>query len=153
MENLKESKEKSGNGAHANHKPPTLRNLLVGDTPTKIPCQVSQTVQAVVGEGESEKALQTDLSSDGQTSESSSQRGRLEVPAEQRSGKVGSCEEVKRAGQEKTSDTVSSTTVPGNLRSVDGQVGSDGAAETLLGEELCGIGGLRVGCGESNRVC
>jgi hypothetical protein len=114
---------------------------------------VSETVQAVVGKRESEEALQTDLGGDGQPSESSSQRGRLEVPAEQGSGEVGSCEEVKRAGQDKTSDTVSGTTIPGDLRAVDGQVGSDGAAETLLSEELCGIGGLRVGCGESIRVC
>lgn len=142
--NLQKSEVKSASHAEANNSPASLDNHFVVDTPAGIPCQVSETVHAVVGERESEEALEADLCGSRETSKSSSQRGRLEVPAEQGSSEVGGCEEVQGARQDNSSNSVKTTEVPRNLGFVDGKVGRNGASQTLLGEELSGIGGSRA---------
>lgn len=150
--NLQKSKVKSANHAEADNSPAGLNNHLVVDTTTGIPCQVSETVHAVVGEGKSEDALEADLCGRRETSESSSQRGRLEVPAEQGSSEVGGCEEVQGARQDDSSDSVKTAEIPRNLGSVDGKVGRNRTSQTLLGEELSGIGGSRTGSVVSCRI-
>lgn len=67
------------------------------------------------------------------------------MPAEVRSDEVGGTEEVEAAGEEGACDAVQAGEVPCDLRSVDGEVRSDGALEALFGEDL--VAGFAVGHG------
>lgn len=106
---------------------------------------MTDAIHAVKSEGEREGTLEEDLGGDGESGESGGQGGRLEVPAEQGGSEVSSGEEIHTTGEGETGDTVESGGVPGDLGTVDGQVGRDGAVETLLRKDLGGI--FRVGGG------
>lgn len=70
------------------------------------------------------------------------------MPPEQRGNQVGKAEEVKRPREQRTRDTVQRAGIPGDLRSVDGQVRAHGSAKPLGGED----GGVRrdgFGCDRS----
>ena len=72
-----ESESKGTEDAQAHHSPTRLDDLLVGNSPTKIPDQVTDSVKAVVGEGKSHNTLEKDLGDNGKGSESSGHGGRL----------------------------------------------------------------------------
>lgn len=55
------------------------------------------------------------------------------MPAKQGGDDVGGGEEVDGAAEEGPGDSVEPREVPGYLRFVDGEVGGDGAEETLGG--------------------
>lgn len=103
---------------------------------------MSQAIKGVVGEWECHSSLESDLGGDGESAKSSSQRGRLEMPAKQWGGEVCGSEEVERARHGKTGKTVGSTTNPGDLGLVDGKVGRDRAVQSLLGEEPVRVGSV-----------
>lgn len=139
------SKEKSASNTQAHHGPAGPDDLLVGDSATKIPHQVTQAVHAVESERESQGALDKNLGGDGKSSESGDQGGRFQVPPKQRSGKVGGREKVQASRQSNTGDTVETTGVPGNLRAIDGKVRGDGASQSLLLKDLGRVGSVRSG--------
>lgn len=145
-----QSKNQSANRTQANHSPAGLDDLGVGETATGIPDQVTNTVHAVVGERHGHGSLEEDLGEDREGTEGGNGGGRAEVPAEHGRSEVGSRIEVEAAGQGDTGDTVQTTADPGDLGLVDGKVGSDGAAQTLLSKELVGVGGGRAGSSLSN---
>ena len=94
----------------------------------------------MVGKREGNGTLESDLGEKRQSAEGSGDRGGLEMPAEQWGGEVCSGEEVEAARQSNSGKTVGSTANPGDLGTVDGKVGRDRAVQTLLGEDLSGIG-------------
>jgi hypothetical protein len=106
---------------------------------------MAETVHAVVGEGEGEGALEEDLGKDGHGTHGSSHGGRLEMPSESGGDEISGGPEVEGAGEGDTSDTVQRGANPANLGLVDGKVGSDGAAETLLNEDLGWVLGVGRG--------
>lgn len=139
-----ESKSKGAGDAQAHDGPTGLDNGGVGETGTGVPEQVTKAVQAVVGEGEGHDGLEHDLGGDRESTKSGNQRGRLQVPAKEGRGKVGSREEVERAGESDTANTVQGGQDPANLRTVDTQVRRDWAVQALLGQDLSrvlGVGG------------
>lgn len=58
------------------------------------------------------------------------------MPSEGRSGKVRNAEEIEAAAEDDSGDTVDGRRVPSDLGAVDGEVGGDGAAETLFDEDF-----------------
>lgn len=102
-------------------------------------------VERVVGKRQSEEGLDADLGDCPERSERRSKRGGVEVPPEHGGREVGGCEEVEGPREHDSRDTVRGGAEPGDLGSVDGEVGGDGAAGALLGEDLGGIGGLCAG--------
>lgn len=138
-------KDKSTQGTQAHDCPARLDDLLIGDSTTKIPNQVADTVHAVVDEGEGHQTLEADLGDERKGSEGSGHGGGFEVPAQHGSGEVCSRVEVQAAGEDETGDTVSATADPGDLGTVDGKVRRDRAILALLGEDLSRIRGVGGG--------
>lgn len=103
---------------------------------------MTDAVHAVVNEGEGHDTLQADLGKERKGTESSSHGSRVKVPAQHRRGKVRTSVEVHDTGQHDTGDTVTTTTNPGNLGTVDSKVGRDRTVPTLLGEDLSRIRGV-----------
>ena len=133
---LQKSEYQAAQDAESNNGPASNLDLLVGQAHASIPHQVSQAVEAVVGEREGGDKLGQDLKSSGPGSESSSKAARLEVPTKGRSDQVGETEGVESAVKSDAGDTVESGAVPGDLRLVDAQVRRDGAVQALLGQDL-----------------
>lgn len=142
-----ESKEKSASNTQADHGPAGPDDLLVGDSATKIPDQVTHAVHAVESKRESHGALDQDLGGDGKGSESGDQRRRLQVPPKQRGSQIGGREKVQASRQSNSGDTVETTSVPGDLRTIDGKMRGNGAVQPLLLKDLGRVGGVRGGGG------
>lgn len=143
--NLQESQDQAAEDAQTDNGPASNLDLLVGQALAKIPHQVSQSVEAVVGEREASNELGEDLEGSGPGGESGSDRGALDVPAKGGGNQVGETKDVEGSGEGDAGDTVESGAVPGDLRTVDAQVRSNGAVQALLGQDL--LRGLRVGDG------
>lgn len=62
------------------------------------------------------------------------------MPAEERQEEVCGTEDVETPTKYRSGDPVEAGAIPGDLRAVDGEVGGDGAVETLLLED--GVGGV-----------
>lgn len=139
QDRLDQSKDERSDGSQSHGSPAALDDLLVGQSPSKIPNQVADAVEAVEGEGESNNVLGEELSSHGQGTEGSSDRSGLKVPSQQRSDKVSGSESVETARENGTGDTVGGRQIPGDLRAVDREMRGDRTVETLLGQQLGGI--------------
>lgn len=139
---LNQSKTDSASNAETNDSPASLNDGRVGQGTASVPDQVTDTVDAVVGERKGEGGLEEDLGRERESTEGSNHGGGLEVPSEGGGCKVGSGPEVEGAGESAAGDTVQGTTDPGDLGLVDGQVGSDRATETLLNQDLLGVLGV-----------
>lgn len=142
LKHSQESKDESTQGTQTHDCPTRLDNLLVGDSATKIPHQVTKAVQAVINEGKGQDAFKADLGEEREGTESGRHRSGLEVPAQHRRDKVCGREEVQPTGQNDTGDTVEATTNPGNLGTVDGKMWGDRTVPTLLSEDLSRVGGV-----------
>lgn len=57
----------------------------------------------------------------------------LQVPSEQRSGEVRGAEDVETAAEDGAGDSVEDGAVPGDLGTVDREMGGYGAVEALRG--------------------
>lgn len=101
---------------------------------------MSDSVPAVVGEWRSSDKLDADLGRDRKGSEGGRDGGRLEVETQERGGGVGGEVGVEGAGEGNASDAVEGGHDPGELGLVDAEMGRDGAAETLGGENLVALG-------------
>lgn len=141
--NLIESKSQSAGHAHGHNGPTRLDDNVVGQTTARIPHQVAEAVEGVVGEGEGHGSLEENLSSDGESTHGGNHGGGLEVPAESGRGEVCGGPQVERAGEGDTSDTVQGGADPADLGAVDAQVRRDGAGQALLDQDLGGV--LSVG--------
>lgn len=103
---------------------------------------MSHAVDGVEHERPSDQELEAALDGNGESRSGSHERGRLQVPAEKRGGKVADGGGVKSTGETGARDALPrGTAEPGLLLVVDLEVGRDGALETLLGEKLGGLGG------------
>lgn len=140
---LKQSKTNSTGNAEANNGPASLDNDRVGQATAKIPHQVADAVERVVGERKGQGSLEENLGGEREGTHGSNHGGRLKVPTESGGGKVGSSPEVERAGESDTADTVQGTADPADLGLVDGEMRSNRAGKTLLDEDLFGL--LSVG--------
>lgn len=88
MGNLQKSQNKAAEDAQSNNSPSGNLDLLVGDTLAHVPHQVTQAVEAVVGEGEADDELSQDGKSGRPRSKGSGKTGALKVPAKGRSDQV-----------------------------------------------------------------
>lgn len=75
-----------------------------------------------------------------QSTESSSNRGGFKVPSDDGRNEVSSSENVEAAWGDWAGDTMKSTSVPGDLRAIDGEMGRNWTLETLFGEDLGWVG-------------
>lgn len=98
-----------------------------------------QSIDAVVEERHREEGLQSHLHSNGPSSDSRHHRLRLKMPSKRRRSEVCETEEVERAGESDARYPIETRAVPSDLRAVDGEVGGDGALQTLFGEDFCGL--------------
>ena len=142
LKHSQKSEDEGTQGTQGHDCPTRLDDLLVGDSATKIPHQVTNTVHTVVNEGESHETLKADLGEERESTESGRHRSGLEVPAQHRRDEICGREKVQATGQQDTSDTVDATANPGNLGTVDGKVGGDRTVPTLLGEDLSWVRGV-----------
>lgn len=140
---LKQSKAHSASHTKADNSPTSFDDGRVGQSTTSVPDQVTNTVQAVVGERKGKGALEKDLSHERKSTERSDHCGRLEMPSESGGGEVSGGPEIEGAREGAAGDTVQRTTDPGDLGLVDRKVGSDGAAKTLLDKNLARVLGVR----------
>ncbi|KAI9777252.1 MAG: hypothetical protein M1839_008982 [Geoglossum umbratile] len=139
--------QRQGNRAchrQAHNCPPRPYNLLIQQLLPGIPDQMPNAIPAVIRKRQADKVLGSDLCGNGPGGKGGGDALGLEVPAEERGDEVGGGEEVERAAEERAADAVEGRAVPGDLRAVDGEVGRDGAAFALLGQD-----GVRGGRGES----
>lgn len=88
MGNLHKGQDQAAEDAQSNNSPAGDLDLLVGDALAQVPHQVSQTVEAVVGEGEAGDELSQDGKSGRPCSKGSGKTGALKVPAKGRSDEV-----------------------------------------------------------------
>lgn len=137
---LQESQRKGAHNTKANHEPTRLLHLLVGDHARGVPDQMPQAVERVVGERHGDGELGEGLEGERPRGEAGGEHGALEVPTDGGCDEVEDAEGVEAAGEGDAGDTVERRAVPGDLRLVDAEVGSDGAVEALLCEDL--VGGL-----------
>jgi hypothetical protein len=145
---LQESQRKRAHNAKPNHKPTRLLHLLVVDHARGIPGQMPQAVERVVRERHGNGELGEDLEGERPGREAGGEHGALEVPADGGRDEVEDAEGVEAAGEGDAGDTVERRAVPGDLRLVDAEVGSDGAVQALLCEDLVvGWGGCGVSVG------
>jgi hypothetical protein len=105
-----------------------------------------QAVERVVRERHRNRELGKSLESEGPGGEAGGEDRALEVPADGGRDEVEDAEGVEAAGEGDAGDAVERAAVPGDLRLVDAEVGSDGAVQALLCEDL--VVGWR-GCGVS----
>lgn len=105
-------------------------------------------IEAVEAESEGGQGLDADLDEDGQRGKACGEGGRLQMPAKQGGDEVGEAEDVETRGERGAGDTVECGQIPGDLRSVDGEMGGHGAMAALFGQDLFGGGlrDLRRGC-------
>lgn len=97
---------------------------------------MSNTINGVEHKRPSDQELERALDGHGQSSGSSDERGGLEVPADKGGSEVGDGGSVEGAGEGGARDALpGGTAEPGLLGVVDLEVGGDGAAETLFGED------------------
>lgn len=146
---LQESQRKRAHNAKTNHKPTRLLHLLVVDHARSIPNQMPQAIERVVSERHRDSELRQSLESEGPGGEAGGEDGALEVPADGGRDEVEDAEGVEAAGEGDAGDAVEGAAVPGDLRLVDAEVGSHGAVQALLCEDLVvgwGGGGVSVGC-------
>lgn len=106
-----------------------------------------QAVERVVGERHGDGELGEGLEGEGPRGEAGGEHGALEVPADGGRDEVEDAEGVEAAGEGDAGDTVERRAVPGDLRLVDAEVGSDGTVEALLCEDLVRGLGRAHGCG------
>jgi hypothetical protein len=141
---------KAHDDGQSDSSPSRSDDLLVLEPDTHVPGQMPQAVEAVEEEGESEESLQSDLDSRGPSSNCRHHGLCLKVPSSVRSDQVGDAEDIEGSGEDDASESVERRGVPGDLRSVDGQVGGDGAVDALFRKDF-GCFGLRgvLGCCES----
>jgi len=123
----------------ADGSPAGADDLLVLEAETKIPRQMPEAVVRVEEEGEGEEALDAELNGEWPGGDGGNHRLRLEVPSGVGGGQVGEAEDVERAAEGDSSDTVQGGSIPGDLGLVDGQVGGDGAVQALLVDNLLGL--------------
>ena len=88
MGNLQKSQNEAAEDAQSNDSPAGDLDLLVGDALAHVPHQVSQAVEAVVGEGEAGDKLSQDGKSGRPCGKGSGKTGALEVPAKGGSDQV-----------------------------------------------------------------
>lgn len=145
---LQESQRKRAHNTKPNHKPTRLLHLLVVDHARGIPSQMPQTVERVVRERHGDGELGEGLEGQRPGRKAGGEHGALEVPADGGRDEVEDAEGVEAAGEGDAGDAVERRAVPGDLRLVDAEVGSDGAVQALLCEDLVvgwGGGGMSVG--------
>lgn len=108
-----------------------------------------QTIERVVRERHGERELGEGLEGERPGREAGGEDRALEVPADGGRDEVEDAEGVEAAGEGDAGDAVEGRAVPGDLRLVDAEVGSDGTVQALLCEDLIvgwGGGGVSVGC-------
>lgn len=81
---LHEGQAQRGDNTQTHDRPPSLDDLLVGDGAARVPSQMSQSIEAVEGEGEDEEGLESDLCEDRKRGKARGERGGFQVPAEER---------------------------------------------------------------------
>lgn len=116
---LHQGQSKGTRDSQTNNSPASPDNLLVRELFTKIPDQMSHSVERMVGERKGKRELQWDLGSKRESAKRSSERRGLKVPSEQRRHKVCQGEGVETAGERNTGDTVERGPDPCDLRLVD----------------------------------
>lgn len=109
-------------------------------------------IPGMKGKGKGDRHLGGQLRSERPAGEACRQGGSVEMPAEQGRDEVGGAEDVEAAGEDGAGNAVQPGQEPGYLRTVDLQVGGDGAVEALRGEDRVRVGGAGgLGCGLSGR--
>lgn len=129
-----EGKGESGGDTQTDNGPAGLDDGVVGETTAQIPGQMAETVHAVVGERQGQSSLEGNLGRNRESTHGSDHGGRLQVPAEGGREQVCGGPQVEGTGHDDARDTVQRGADPAHLGLVDGQMGGDGAVETLLGE-------------------
>lgn len=113
-----------------------------------------EAVDEVVGEGEAEEGeLEQTLDEEGQGGGGGDEGGGLEVPADDGGDEVGGEVGVGGAGEDAAGDTgPGGGGEPGLLDLVDAEMGSDGAVQTLLVEDVGALGLRDLGGGSGTSV-
>lgn len=140
---LHESEKQTSDGADADNGPASDLDLLVGDALAKVPHEMPEAVEAVECEGQADEELGQDLCGNRPCAKGGGQAGALEMPAKDGGGEVRQAEDVERAGEGDSSNTVEGRQIPGDLCLVDTQVRGDGAVQSLFGKNL--VGSVTVG--------
>lgn len=83
--------------AQSHDRPSGGNDLLVRELGADVPDQMSDAVEAVEGKGNGEEGLDQHFHHEGQGGEAGSERGRLEVPANQGRHEIGRTEDVQGA--------------------------------------------------------
>ena len=86
-----------------------------------------QSIERVVSERHRDRKLSQSLESERPRGEAGGEHRALEVPADGGRNEVEDAEGVEAAGEGDAGDAVEGAAVPGDLRLVDAEVGSDGA--------------------------
>lgn len=94
-----------------------------------------ETVDGVIYKWPSKRKLGRHLCNHRPRSYRRDEARRLEMPSRGRSNQICKAEEVKGAREDDARDTMQRGSDPGDLRLVDGEMGGDGAGETLLDED------------------
>lgn len=100
---------------------------------------MSNTVEAVEGERQSNNELGSHLKSVWHGAKRSRHRGAVQVQAQQWSSQVCGAEEVEGTRESHTSDTGERREQPGNLWAVDGEMWTRWAVLALCYEDLVGV--------------
>ena len=111
-------------------------NLCIRQLMHRVPRQMSQPVEAVVGERQRRNQLDADLGDEGPLCETGRHRGAGELQTEERCREIADAEEVHAPGQHDGSHAVEPGPDPGDLGLVDAQMRRHGAVETLVREDL-----------------
>lgn len=120
----------------ANSGPAGSCNRSVLEPYTKVPSQMSQAVDAVEKEWQSNSKLGRCLSPQWPCGDRRDYGLALEMPAQRGSSEVCNAEEVETAAENYAGDAVEAGGVPGDLWFVDGQMRGDGTLEALFCKDL-----------------
>lgn len=129
---LYEGKRQRRNRAQSHHSPSRLVDLLVRNHLRCVPNQMPHAIQTMESEWKSQDRLGSDLQEHWPCSEACGDDCRLQVPAKVGGHQVETAEGVKATAESAAGDTVESGEIPGDLRGVDGEVGSDGPVQALF---------------------
>jgi hypothetical protein len=134
------SKIKSTQRAKRHHSPTSLNNPLVGQETAGVPNQMSDAVDTVEGEGHGNGEFNEEFGQQRQSTKSSCDGRRLKVPANDGCNEVGSSENVERTRDSRACNAMQRTGIPGDLRAVDGKMGSNRAVQALLRKDFTWVG-------------
>jgi hypothetical protein len=110
-------------------------------------------VQAVEDKRERNQRLGSDLGGNGPRRETSRHDRRLEMPADRGRDEIRQAVDVQAAGEGEAGESVQHGEIPRYLGLVDAEMGSDGAVEALLEEDVGGAGGAGGGGGGCRGCC